>query len=89
MNLTNTHGKSLQDNLMMGSRRASHKKRRRSSHRRETVIDYSALREAALGESFWGGVFGLVGIHNHSDTNYADIKASTKDIEPPEQANKV
>jgi hypothetical protein len=83
------HGKSLEDVLIMGNRRASDNKRRKSNHRRETIIDHSALRETALGKSFWGGVFGLVGIHNHSDTNYAVIKTSTKDIEAPEEANKV
>ena len=86
MNLTNKHGNDI---LMMGNKKASDSKRRKSNHRRETIIDHAAVRETALGKSFWGGVFGLVGIHNHSDTVYADIKASTKDIEPPEQANKV
>jgi hypothetical protein len=88
-NCSMKHGKSLEDVLIMGNRRASDNKRRKSNHRRETIIDHSALRETALGKSFWGGVFGLVGIHNHSDTNYAVIKTSTKDIEAPEEANKV
>jgi hypothetical protein len=89
INLANNRGKCLEGILIMGNRRASDNKKRKSSHRRETIISQTVFRETALGESFWGGVFGLGGIHNHSATEYAVIKTSTKDIEPPEVAIKV
>lgn len=88
MSHSGKQGMSLQI-LSMGRRPSDNNKRKMSNHRRETIIDHTVVRETALGKSFWGGVFGLVGIHNHSDTDFTDIKASTKDIESLEQASKV
>ena len=86
MSQSSSRGPSLNKILSAGIKP---KNRRNPLHRRESLTDHTAQREKALEKSFWDGVFGIVGIRNHSETDYADIESSKHETESPEQLVKV
>lgn len=86
MSLLSSRGSSLNEILSVGKKPAN---RRNLRHRRESLTDYTAQREKALEKSFWDGVFGIVGIRNFSETDYAETENSKHETESPEQLIKV
>ena len=56
---------------------------------RECVNEDSSRREQALEESFWDGVFGIVGIRNHSEIDFTDPDIFRLHRESSQEALKV
>lgn len=71
----------------------SNNTRRRSdssiSQRRESLSDRTVSQEKALEISFWDGIFGVVGIRNHTEIDYTDPEIFNHELETSEQLLKV
>lgn len=53
------------------------------------INEDSSRREEALEESFWDGVFGIVGIRNHSEIDFTDPDIFRLHRESSQEALKV
>ena len=60
-----------------------------SVHRRESMADDTTRRETSMEDSFWDGVFGIIGIRNHAEVDYANLQVCKYERESIEQSLKV